>query len=150
MDKCVQKYHAYISDDLEIQVLLDDDIKPVWADPAQIEMVFNILLENALNAMQGKGVISVSVSVAQYLEQSFSEYLDIEVADTGPGIGESDKTKIFEPYFTTKKDSTGMGLAIARKIIEDHGGAIDLHSRPGFGAVFRFSLPVITEEEENG
>jgi len=149
IEEALNKYRVYMATDLDIQVATDKDIKPVWADPKQIEMVFHILLENALTATQGKGVISISVSLAQYLEKAFTEFLEIEVADTGPGIAKNDKTTIFEPYFTSKPDGTGMGLAIAKKIIEDHGGSIEVHSKPNFGAVFRFSLPVITEEEKN-
>jgi PAS domain S-box-containing protein len=150
IEEALIKYRNYVTTDLDIQVAIDEDIKPVWADPKQIEMVFHILLENALTATQGKGLISISVSLAQYLDKDFLEYLEIEVADTGPGISESDKSKIFEPYFTSKSDGTGIGLAIARKIIEDHEGSIEVHSKPDFGAVFRFSIPIITEEEKNG
>ena len=71
------------------------------------------------------------------------------MADTGPGINPDDKKKIFEPYFTTKEMGTGMGLAIAKKIIEDHNCSIDVHRKPNLGAVFLFSLPVIKEDENN-
>jgi nitrogen-specific signal transduction histidine kinase len=141
------KYKPYLNTDLDIQLSFDNDIKPVWADPQQIEIVLKILVENALAALQGRGLISISVVLAQYLDRSFSEYLEIEVADTGPGIKENDKNRIFEPYFTTKPEGTGMGLTIAKKIIEDHDGIIEVHSKPNFGAVFRFSLPVIKEEK---
>jgi signal transduction histidine kinase len=84
------------------------------------------------------------------LDKDFSEYIEIEVADTGPGIRETNKSKIFEPYFTTKSEGTGMGLTIAKKIVEDHGCTIDVHSRANIGAVFVFSLPVVKEEENDG
>jgi signal transduction histidine kinase len=143
----LKKYQPYLHADLNIQVSLDDDLKPVWADPQQIEMVFHILLENALAAVQDKGAISISVALAQFLDTSFTEFLEIEVADTGPGINEQDMARIFEPYFSTKSTGTGMGLAIAKKIIEDHGCSIEAYSKAGFGAVFRFNLPVTTESE---
>ncbi|NIU87447.1 MAG: hypothetical protein GWN56_09210, partial [Nitrosopumilaceae archaeon] len=98
IEDAIKKYQPYLSDDLDIQISIDDDVKPVWADPRQIEMIFHILLENALAAMQGKGLININISMAQYLEKSFLESLEIEVADTGPGIDENDKIKIFEPY----------------------------------------------------
>ncbi|MCK6622214.1 MAG: HAMP domain-containing histidine kinase [Calditrichaceae bacterium] len=150
IEEAAGKYRPYLSDEQDIQILIEEDVKPVWADPRQIEMVFHILLENSLSALQGKGLMSINVSLARYLDKSFSEYLEIEVADTGPGISEEDKGKIFEPYFTTKPKGSGMGLAIAHKIIEDHGGFIEVHSKAHFGAVFRFALPVINKEEENG
>ncbi len=145
----IEKYRPYLNRDLDIQTNLDDELKPAWADPQQIEMVFHTLLENALAAVQGKGLISISVTLAQFLEASFTELLEIEVADTGPGIKDEDKTRIFEPYYTTKAAGTGMGLAIAKKIIEDHGCSIEVHSKANFGAVFRFTLPVLTETEKH-
>jgi two-component system nitrogen regulation sensor histidine kinase NtrY len=150
IDDSVKKYRSYLNPDQDIQVTIDDDTKAIWADPQQIELVFNILIENALSAMQGKGMIQISASMAQYLDKDFSEYIEIEVADTGPGIRETNKSKIFEPYFTTKSEGTGMGLTIAKKIVEDHGCTIDVHSRANIGAVFVFSLPVVKEEENDG
>ena len=146
IEEAKNKFQMYINEDLAIEVVIDKDVKPVWADPQQIEMVFTILIENALSAVQGKGLINIDVSSVQYLEKTFSESLEIEVADTGQGIKEEDKKKIFEPYYSTKSEGTGMGLAIAKKIIEDNGGFIEVHSKPNFGAVFRFSLPVMKEE----
>jgi nitrogen fixation/metabolism regulation signal transduction histidine kinase len=150
IDDSVKKYRSYLNPDQDIQVTIDADTEAIWADPQQIELVFNILIENALSALQGKGMIQISASLAQYLDKDFSEYIEIEVADTGPGIREIDKSKIFEPYFTTKSEGTGMGLTIAKKIVEDHGCTIDVHSRANFGAVFVFSLPVVKEEENDG
>ena len=149
IEETKNKFQPYINTEFNIEVSIDKDVKPVWADPQQVEMVFAILMENALAAIKGKGLISVNVSSVQYLENIFLESLEIEVADTGPGIKEEDKKKIFEPYYSTKSEGTGMGLAIAKKIIEDNGGSIEVHSKPKFGAVFRFSLPVMKEEEKN-
>ena len=147
IEEAKNKFQTYINEDLNIEITIDEDVKPIWADPQQIEMVFTILIENALAAVQGKGLISISVSSVQYLENIFSESLEIEVADTGPGIKDEDKIKIFEPYYSTKSEGTGMGLSIAKKIIEDNGGFIEVHSKQNFGAVFRFSLPVMKDEK---
>jgi two-component system nitrogen regulation sensor histidine kinase NtrY len=149
IEKALEQYRPFPREDLDISTEIDADVKQAWADPQQIEMVFHILLENALFAMKCKGFISISVNMAQFLERSFSAYIEVEVADTGPGINEEVKIKIFEPYYTTKKVGTGLGLAIARKIIEDHGCSIDVHSKPNLGAVFRFSLPAMSEEVEH-
>jgi nitrogen-specific signal transduction histidine kinase len=140
-----EKFQSYLNEDLSIEITIDKDVKPVWADPQQLEMVFNILLENSLAAMQGNGLISINVSPVQYLDKTFSESVEIEVADTGPGIKKENTHRIFEPYYSTKPEGTGMGLAIAKKIIEDNGGTIEVHSKPDFGAVFRFSIPVLKE-----
>lgn len=146
IEEAKSKFQPYINEDLAFEVIIDKDVKSVWADPQQIEMVFTILIENALAAVQGRGLININVSSVQYLENIFSESIEIEVADTGPGIKEEDKTRIFEPYYSTKSEGTGMGLAIAKKIIEDNGGIIEVYSKPNFGAVFRFSLPIMKEE----
>jgi two-component system NtrC family sensor kinase len=145
IDEVIQRFQPYVNIEFGIDVSIDTDVKSVWADPQQVEMVFIILLENALAAMQGKGSIHIHVSLVQLLTHLFSEYLEIEVADTGPGIREEDKKRVFEPYFTTKPEGTGMGLAIARKIVQDNGGSIDVYSKPDFGTVFRFSVPVSRE-----
>lgn len=147
IEEARSKFLVYINEDFNIEIFIDKDVKAVWADPQQIEMVFTILFENSLAAMRGKGLINVNISAVQYLDNIFSESIEVEVADTGPGIKEEDKLKIFEPYYSTKSEGTGMGLAIAKKIIEDNGGLIEVHSKPNFGAVFRFSLPVMKEEK---
>lgn len=149
INNAFEKYKVYFNQNLIYRKSIDKDVKPVWADPQQIEMVIHILMENALCALKGKGQISIDVCLAQYLDKSFSDYIEIEVADSGPGISENDKTKVFEPYYTTKNEGTGIGLAIAKKIIEDHSGAIEVYSKANFGAVFRFSIPVFTEEGNN-
>lgn len=145
IEEATHRFQPYVNAEFSIDVSIDNDVKPAWADPQQIEMVFTILMENALAAMQGKGSISIHVSLVQFLEAPLSESLEIEVADTGHGIREEDKERVFEPYFSTKPDGTGMGLAIAKKIVQDNGGSIEVYSKPHFGAVFRFSLPTIRE-----
>lgn len=67
--------------------------------------------------------------------------LVIEVADHGPGIPEEDRERIFEPFFTGKTQGTGLGLAVARRVIEQHGGTIAVHDNPGGGALFRAEIP---------
>ncbi len=146
IQEAARRFQPYLNAEFTIEISIDNDVKPVWADPQQIEMVFSILMENALAATQGKGSIQVRVSLVQFLDTPFSESLEIEVADTGLGIKEEDKERIFEPYFSTKPDGTGMGLSIAKKIINDNGGSIEVYSKPNFGAVFRFSLPVSKDE----
>jgi signal transduction histidine kinase len=66
----------------------------------------------------------------------------IEVADTGRGIRPEDLVKVFEPYFSTKETGTGLGLAIVKKVVDDHGGTIDVKSKPGEGTKFTITLPL--------
>jgi len=66
----------------------------------------------------------------------------VEVEDTGPGLSEEQRTRLFEPYFTTKRGGTGLGLAIVQGIVSDHGGRVDVRSAFGRGTTFTLSLPV--------
>jgi len=72
----------------------------------------------------------------------------IRVSDTGPGIPESVRDKVFQPFFSTKEEGTGLGLSIATRIIEDHGGRLELESRESEGATFIITLPL--QESEYG
>lgn len=72
-----------------------------------------------------------------------AEYLHLEFTDDGPGISDENLGKLFNPFFTTRKDGTGLGLAIVHKIISDHGGSITVANRPPRGACFQFHLPVV-------
>ena len=138
----LEHFRNYLNGKLKIQLELDPQYDQIWADPQQLEMVFQIVLENAIDAMEGQGVILISSNLAQYLDRKLKSYVEIEIADTGPGIPESELEKVFEPYYTTKSEGTGMGLTIARKIIEDHRGEITIISRKDFATVVRIVLPV--------
>jgi signal transduction histidine kinase len=64
------------------------------------------------------------------------------VTDTGEGLAAADLGQIFEPFFSTKAGGSGLGLALVHRIVQDHGGEIDVHSRPGTGSTFTLTLPV--------
>jgi len=89
---------------------------------------------NALQAMVEGGELRVSMSVT-------GGRLLVRVADTGEGIPAADLGHIFEPFFSTKPDGTGLGLALVHRIVQDHGGEIDVQSRPGMGSAFTLTLP---------
>jgi signal transduction histidine kinase len=76
----------------------------------------------------------------------------VEVADTGPGLTDDQRTRLFTPHYTTKKGGTGLGLAIVQGIVSDHGGRVEVQSEPGRGTTFTLFLPLVrpsTEAEEN-
>ncbi len=111
------------------------DLERVEHDPGQIQQVMVNLLLNAIQAMDGAGHIYVKV------EPRDGAVL-ISVKDTGPGIAPHLLPSIFRPFFTTKGMGTGLGLSLARRLVEDHGGRIQVESAPGRGTEFIVSLPI--------
>ncbi len=108
-------------------------------DRRKVHGVFVNLLDNAIQHTDPKGQVRVIVSPP---ENDSSDRLQIEVSDTGCGIAPENIGKIFDPFFTTRAEGTGLGLAIARKTIHDHGGAIEVQSKPGEGTSFIIGLPL--------
>jgi signal transduction histidine kinase len=107
----------------------------VEADRDRLAQVLTNLLLNALQAMPGGGTLTLGARADR-------RTLTLEVADTGPGIPPEVLPRIFEPYVTTKARGLGLGLPIARRIVEAHGGRIEAESEPGRGARFRVALPL--------
>ncbi|WP_333655443.1 ATP-binding protein [Dissulfurispira sp.] len=126
---------------ITFDVRLDKSIPEVNADPNQIQQVFLNLLINAADAMEEKGKITISSRMA---EEAADRFVELEFADTGPGIPEDIRSKVFEPFFTTKPagKGTGLGLAVSYGIIKKHEGQIFVKSEHGQGASFFIRLPV--------
>ena len=101
-------------------------------DPRKIEGVLSNIINNAVQALDGDGEIDIEVT-------SDSEFLTIQIKDSGPGISEENLNKIFEPMFTTKTTGTGLGLVICKSIIEQHGGTITVSNKP---TTFAIKLPL--------
>jgi two-component system NtrC family sensor kinase len=118
-----------------------DDIPEVLVDPDQIQQVFVNIILNAAEAMTKGGVLTVTSATSRT-----GESLVIRIADTGPGISEEVRERIFDPFYTTKEHGTGLGLSISYGIIEQHGGTISVESCPGKGSTFIIQLPVLTNE----
>src|SRR5205814_3505326 len=129
---------------VDVRVDLPDDLPLVWADGHQLRQVAVNLIANARQAMLDTPPPR-RLSLAARSDDS-SRSVRVEIADTGPGIPQEIQARIFEPFFTTKSEGegTGLGLALTRGIIEGHGGAIRVESRPGDGARFHIELPVGT------
>lgn len=110
----------------------------IQVDPEQLKEVLINLLENACEAMKGGGEIVI------HEEKSFREpygpAIVIWVTDTGPGIQTSIQEKVFQPFFTTREEGTGLGLSIACRIMEGHGGSLELISERGEGSTLRQSV----------
>ena len=100
-----------------------------------LRRAFANLLRNASEAMGGRGAIDVAVTAHP------GGGVAVAIADHGPGVAEELRPRVFEPYFTTKADGTGLGLALVRQTVEAHGGAITLAQTPGGGATFTLAFP---------
>jgi two-component system NtrC family sensor kinase len=125
---------------VEIDVEPGEQLRGVWANEEQMIQVFLALLLNALDAIEDKGIISLRTRNAD------DQGVVGEVIDRGHGIRSSDRTKIFEPFYTTKSPprGTGLGLSICYAIVTEHGGRIEVDSVVGEGSVFRILLPAGT------
>jgi len=106
-----------------------------WADRAQLKQVVLNLLYNALEAMPDGGTLTLRTGG----EPGWSS---LTVADNGPGIPPAIRESIFDPFFTTKPEGTGLGLTLAHRLVQAHGGRLEVESRPGQGSAFRVWLPV--------
>jgi two-component system sensor histidine kinase AtoS len=125
------------------------DVPAVWADQEALYRVFVNLVANALDAMPRGGTLALRVgwSEADVLAgpRAGGRRVAVEVEDTGVGIDAAVIDRVFNPFFSTKEGGTGLGLALTQKIVEDHGGAIDVRSAPGAGALFRIVLPLMPD-----
>jgi len=126
-------------------------------DRGQLRQVFENLFLNALEAMGDEGTLGIDVSTARAPAavstpyrpagapetSSFESYVVVRVSDTGLGIPGEHLEKLFYPFFTTKKHGSGVGLSIAKKIVDSHRGLIDVASRLGEGTTFTVRLPLV-------
>ena len=131
------------TDNVEVSLCLAEDLPILWADGHQLHQVLVNILANAHHAMRQRPARR-QLSIATRSDHA-AQRVQLEIADTGPGIPAEIRAKIFEPFFTTKPpgQGTGLGLSLCRGIIEEHGGAITVVSEPGQGTTFVITLPVV-------
>ncbi len=122
---------------IKFEIQNTDDIPPLNLDRQQIKRALINLIDNAIGAITQDGIISFAVS-----HDPIFKRIRIEVADNGPGISNEDKTRLFEPNFSTKKTGMGLGLTIVSTIIADHNGVISVQDNIPHGAKFVIELPV--------
>jgi two-component system, NtrC family, sensor histidine kinase HydH len=131
---------------LEVVTSFADKMPPVRADAEQLLQVFLNLSLNALQAIPagaGPGKIFISTALRRATRRgAAAAFLEVRFRDTGVGIPAGDLKNLFIPFFTTKEKGTGLGLPISQRIIENHGGTIEVRSQPGEGATFTVLLPI--------
>ena len=132
------------------QVRLNSVLAPqslqVYGDPVQLQQVVVNLLVNAMESMKIAAPEQRQISIRTASQNRMAE---VSVADQGPGIPPDSLSKIFEPFFTTKAQGMGIGLSIARTIVQAHGGHLGATNQTAGGAIFRFSVPMSRQHLEN-
>jgi PAS domain S-box-containing protein len=125
---------------VKCEYLMDDGLSPVEADEGQLRQVVQNLVINAVQSMPDGGTIRVSVREKE-TKPEYGGFIEISIADTGTGIPDQHLERIFDPYFTTKQQGSGLGLAVCYSIIKKHGGSIKVKSALGKGSTFYVTLP---------
>ncbi len=131
---------------IEIKRVYESVLPKVYIDTDLIHQVLWNLFVNSLDASPRGGQIKITVRKTTLF---LRDAVEILISDTGGGIPAHELDKIFEPFYTTKSDGTGLGLAMAQQIIDDHGGTIDVKSTEGKGTTFYIKLPVGNEKLYN-
>jgi two-component system sensor histidine kinase HydH len=158
-------------DEIDVKLELAEPLARVKIDPEQFRQVLINLMQNAIQAMDGRGRVTVSTSLRRLTRTPWTsgtqgergttprdggsspsmarrsqtdeavEVVEVSVKDTGPGISQKVKNYLFIPFFTTKEQGTGLGLAISQSIVQNAGGTIDVQSQSGAGTTFTIVLP---------
>ncbi len=136
---------------LRAEMDIPPDLWTTEVDPAQIEQVINALMINAREAMLSGGTVDISARNTELENKPGAllpggRYVKVAIADHGGGVPSDIATKIFDPYFTTKPVSSGLGLSISFSIVKKHGGMLHLEQSSPSGAVFSFYLPAARTE----
>ncbi|MBU61593.1 MAG: hypothetical protein CMI26_03720 [Opitutae bacterium] len=120
----------------KVSIQIEEGVKTpfVFADPEQLKQVFFNVIGNALDAMGKEPKLSI-------VTRGDDENVYVQFVDSGVGIAKEDIPKVFEPYYTTKKNGHGIGMMIVYRIVRDHGGDVGIDSKPGAGTVVTLRFP---------
>jgi signal transduction histidine kinase len=139
--------HRLKSYDVSVMIERKQNLPKIDADPEQLKEVFVNLIVNACEAMERGG--SIVMREQEAMNPSKGRTAVIRVSDNGPGIAESIRGKVLQPFFTTKEEGTGLGLSIVNRIVEEHHGSMDIESNENGGATFIISLPIREPDHGN-
>jgi PAS domain S-box-containing protein len=141
-----------ISKKINIHKVLASDLWAIEAEPSQVEQAFLNLCINACDAMPEGGKLSISTenyilnneNNINFIDAEKGKYVKVSIADTGEGIPSEILNKIFDPFFSTKDKhkGSGLGLSVVYGVVKDHGGYINVKSKPGQGAIFEIIFPM--------
>ena len=126
------------NEEIQVRKQVEEHLPTVLGDEQQLKQAFFNLCTNACQAMKDDGVLSIR---AYPMSRNGTSYVRIEIQDTGRGVAPENLHNIFNPFYTTKESSLGLGLPIVHKIVTSHGGQIEVDNHPGEGATFVITLP---------
>ena len=142
----VNKYLLTMPNKIEIKTEIDKNLPAITVIESQIYSAFSNIMDNAIESIHQKGSILIKMGMAEIFENKsvfgIREYVVIEISDTGCGMDKAVLDKIFQPFYTTKEGGSGLGLIIVNKIVEDHGGTIEIFSKKDLGTNVTIKLPV--------
>jgi len=131
---------------VELKTNLAEKMPSLKGDSEHLRQVFLNLILNAIQAMPNGGTLNIETTLQDKKinrdKEVATPFIEVKISDTGIGIPPENRDKIFNPFFTTKKDGTGLGLAISYRILENHKGSISVQSTVGKGTAFIVRLPV--------
>ena len=132
--------------EIQWQMRLDKKVSLIYGDPTQIQQIFINLIQNGIQAMNGCGIIDISSQLDRCYEppNQGQPAVQVKITDHGPGFSPEAKTALFTPFFTTKTNGVGLGLAITQRLVEAHDGEIQLSQPTARGAtiILRFPIPL--------
>lgn len=145
LNAVVRKTESLLRGDLsrgiELRVRLDDQLPQIAGDPESLMQVFINLGQNAIQAMPDGGTLEILSTRRRRSRLGYGQFAEVRFRDTGIGIPRDKLKKLFIPFYTTKQKGTGLGLAISHRIINQHGGTIEVRSTLGQGSTFSVFLP---------
>jgi len=127
---------SLVKNNISMKMELDDDVNPILADEEKLKIVFSNLIINAIEAMPRGGEITIKTSNIDHRR------IRVDVVDNGIGIEKDEMSKIFKPYYTTKKQGFGLGLPLILSIVQKHDGRLTVNSKKGNGTTFSILFPV--------
>lgn len=136
--------HGLSAQKVRIERCYADHLPPILASANHLRQLFANLITNALDAMPDGGTLTITTRLLPAAGERPEPAVEVAFADTGTGIAPEDMARIFEPFFTTKPagQGTGLGLAVAKRIVDFHNGRIDVESKLGLGTTFTVQFPV--------
>ena len=140
LDALTLAAHAVAGARVDIRLAVDPDAARIWCDEGQMKQVLLNLILNSIHAMPDGGTLTLSARVTGDAASGLPG-LRLSVSDTGVGIPAEQRSRVFDPFFTTRDEGTGLGLAIVHAIVEGHRGRIDVESVEGSGTTFTIALP---------